>query len=169
MQYTDQELIELILEQLTQAEDGELITYSQLSALTGVDVQFEHRRLLDAALKKALYDHSIVFENERNIGYRRWSDPEIIIRLREMQRIRNATKKGRDKLSTVDFDKLDNAIKPLHNSKFLILTVVDNMATEKAAKRISVTIDREMELQLNVKKALEVRNQSKYSNRTCNG
>ena len=121
--------IDLILEELLQCEEGELATYSQLSALTGLDVQFEHRSILDDALREAYDNYDIVFRNTRNIGYRRLTDTAVIDELRSPGRIKRETIRGRRDLTKVKFDELDPVYKSRQQANFAMLAAADYLAS----------------------------------------
>lgn len=136
--------IELLVEQLLDAEDGELVTFSRLSALTGLDIQFEHRSLLQRALEIVLDEHKTVYENVRNVGYVRMSDPEVIKSLKAIRHVRKTTEREIKKLSTTNFEALDDAVKPRHNAKFAWLIAVGNISNERAVQKLENKISDEI-------------------------
>lgn len=147
--------VELILEQIIDTKDGELITYSELSALTGLDIQFSHRHVLDRALAIALDEHNCLFDNERNVGYRRLSDVDEVRRLKNMKRIRNLADRDAKRLSKVSYNDLEESDRSYHNAKFAVLALVRNIATGKTVMKIEHKIDGDMSA-VNVQKLLEV-------------
>lgn len=151
----DKFITDLLLEQLLSLDDGDMITYSEMSALAGVDVQFEYRNLLDRAFMVAREHHNAVFENKRNVGYERMSDEDVIKSLKEIDRIRRGTERERRNLCTVSFNDLDPVMKGKHNAKFLLVTVMANMAQGKTVKNIEARLG-DIEVTINLQKALEL-------------
>jgi hypothetical protein len=148
-------IVDLLLEQILDLEDGEFITYSEMSALAGVDIQFENRHLLDKALMIARENHNVVFENKRNVGYEKLSDADVIKRLKEIDKIRRTSVRGREKLATVAYDSLDPILQVNHNTKFILLTVFGNLANEKTVRSIEAKLG-DVEMRINLIKAIDI-------------
>jgi hypothetical protein len=148
--------IELILEQLLELQPGELITYAELSALTGLSIQTDARYLLDAALRTALEEHNMVFENERNVGYRRLTDEDIVVSMRRFRRARTQAKLGMQELSKVKFDQLENKHRITHNAKFYGYICIAGLSHEGTIKKVELRISSPEEVIVNTQQALEL-------------
>lgn len=148
-------LTDLLVEQIVELDPGDLITYSEMSALAGVDVQFEHRNILDKAMMIARENYNVVLENKRNVGYERLSDEDVINRLKEIDKIRRTSTRGREKLATVSYESLDPILKGRHNAKFILLTVFGNLSNNRVVESIEAKIG-STEVVINIQKALEI-------------
>lgn len=95
---------EILHHLLSAAAPGELIGYAAMKEATGKDVTGA-TPVLQSVLHRLLSEDDIVFQNERNVGYRRLT-PEETVDAAEGDRARlhrHAHRNGR-KLSTVDGD-----------------------------------------------------------------
>jgi hypothetical protein len=90
---------QLIIEQLLGVPEGEIITYQELSGLTGVDLQGEFRYLLDSSLGVVLKNYQVDFRNVRNTGYKRLGPVERVEDCRAQNRAIGASDKGRLRLN----------------------------------------------------------------------
>ncbi len=152
--------IALVVEQLLSCEIGDRVNFKELNALVGLDIQSTHRHILRSALKIAFEQHGIQFENERNVGYRRMTDEEVVqsqVRLRKVQR---QTEMGRSELSKVKFDGLTPAMQTTHNAKFYTFAAMELLAREASIKKIEARVNPELtlaeNLRLGVKAAGEI-------------
>ena len=148
-------IVDLLIEQIVGLENGDFITYSEMSALTGVDIQFEHRGLLDRAMMIVRENHGVVLENKRNVGYERLSDVDVVNRLKEIDKIRRASVRGREKLSTVNYEKMDSVTQGRHNAKFILLAVFGNLANDKTVRSIESKVG-DIEVKINIQKAIGI-------------
>lgn len=97
---------ESLIRFLTEAKEGEIITYQAMKEACKADVQ-EHPTHLQTA-RRTLQKQRIAFGTIVGIGIKRLSDAEIPDEAREKQdRARRAAKKGLQILNCADLAKLD--------------------------------------------------------------
>lgn len=128
--------VQLIKEQLYEIQEGEIITFSALSALVGKDLQGEAYHLLHRAMLEMESD-GYVFQNIRNVGYQRLTDEGRAMCDRTIRSIRNKSIRGiRQKTANINFAALGRAAQVTHNVHVTMLSMTKNLTTRKAMKRI---------------------------------
>jgi hypothetical protein len=145
----------LIIEQLLDVPEGEMIEYSQLSALTGLDLQCEFRYLLDSSLLFVLKNHGADFRNIRNTGYKRLTQIEMAEDRRAQDRAIGACDKGTLRLTKINFDTLPDTHKRKHNAKLAGLALIKVIATEKSIMLVEDTMKDARATNAEARKALE--------------
>lgn len=127
--------ISIIKEQLREAKPGDVFTFSELSALTGKDLQGKDYYILKKALDE-LVEENLVFENIRNVGYRRQTDAEIAASLSRMERINRQANKGLMEKACVNFNDLNSHERVLHNATMTTLRITKIISEKKSIKII---------------------------------
>lgn len=95
---------------------GEVATYDQLNAvLPSGDVRHECRPAIYKARKTLLDEYQMVFSTVVKVGIKRLADVEVIAQERgHVRRLHKSAKKSMRRLSTVDFQSLDESSKGTH-------------------------------------------------------
>jgi hypothetical protein len=138
--WSNAQIIDLIVEQLLEVPENEIVTYSELCALTGRDLQFEHRHLLDSAFKITLEKHNVLFDNKRNIGYERLSDADRVSRLDGIAKARRTSLREARKDMVQNYDNLRPEQQSRHNAKMAIYAAISCMASDASVKKIEAVI-----------------------------
>lgn len=134
--------VQIIKEQLYECDFGDTVTFEELSALTGKDLQNEHYHILRRALME-MENEGYVFENIRNIGYRRLSDEERAFSDRVIVSINRKAERGiKQKTVGVDFDNMTRDAQITQNIHLYVLNATKKMGTKKVMKRLEGKIDR---------------------------
>lgn len=134
------ESIELI-KRLEKAQIGETITYDELSKVAMADVKEEKRGALMTAQKHVLNEKQFVFETIRNVGIKRINDSEIVAHAEgPIQRIQRISRRALRRLSCVDFEKLSNREKVLHNTKMSALGMLHHLSAPSKIKQIESAV-----------------------------
>lgn len=122
---------------LCTAKVGELLLYSDLSALIGRDVQKDGYQALDSARRMAQKEDRIVFGVERNVGLRRLDDVGIVATGADgLARTRRMARKNAAVLAcTENFDALPNDAKIKHNAAMSIYGAISQALAPKAIAR----------------------------------
>lgn len=106
----------VVYDRLKKAELGETITYADLGALLGREIDGGDP-IMQSALRSVEND-GLVFGNVRSVGYQRLNDTEIV-KSTEQDRLalRRKARRVVEKLSHVaDFEALPNDLKVKHNA-----------------------------------------------------
>lgn len=144
-----------ILKRLSEAEIGEVISYSDMNKLIGRSVQAEAHYCLQTAMRNMLSDGK-VFAVVRGEGVRRLADAEIVgvgeYALAHMRR--TARRAGRKLLAVEDFDALPNEIKIRHNAIASVLGAIEHFSHPLRVKRIEGKVA-QAQARLPLKKTLE--------------
>lgn len=128
----------MLYDRLKKAAIGETVTYADLSAIIGRNVQGSARHLVYSAINKALREDHMVFEAVMGVGYRRLDDVEIVncsdnafVRVRRMARRQSA------KLTSVsNFAALPNELKIKHNTNISMLGALTHLIRPASVKRL---------------------------------
>jgi hypothetical protein len=146
---------QLIIESLKSIDEGDLITFSELSALAGLDIQFGQNHILQSALSFVLEEHGLVFKNIRNTGYIRLTPAQIVEDTRSQTRIRSACELGSKRLVSADYDRLTDGEKRRHQSKLASMAFVKLVSTEKSIAMLESKMKDMRESTLESRKYLE--------------
>lgn len=144
-----------IVQRLARCKPQDMVTYKELSALVGRNIQNGARYLLSSAIRALLRDR-MVFESVRNEGVKRLADGEIVDTSGTiLPRVRRMAKRGIRKLTAVEnFNELPNAAKVKHNTAISHLGLLAHLSTEKSAAQIEVKVE-EAKQSLSLSKALD--------------
>lgn len=132
---------QMLYERIVQLNVGESISYAELSALVGRNVQDEGHGVLATARRMAEREE-IVFGTVMGQGIRRLSDPEIVdTGDHAIARVRRAAKRGANTVTAVaDFDALPNEKKIKHNTLLSLLGTVTAFMRPATAKKIATSV-----------------------------
>jgi hypothetical protein len=100
---------QLIYEMMVHASQSKikLVTWIELQDATGKS-RDDISGSLQTAMRRMISDHGIVFENERNIGYRVMENHELAdVGQRAIQRSRTQQRGGLKKMNCAEIEKLD--------------------------------------------------------------
>lgn len=129
----DRKIIENMLEN---TEVGQLVTYEALSKAIGRDVRTYASGALQGA-RKALLQKRIVFDCESKVGLVRLNDAQIIDSTEsERARIMRASKRGLQKLASVEFSKLSDEEKKKHVARSAVFGTLTMFSTASSVKKI---------------------------------
>lgn len=120
-------------QRLQQAQPGQSITYSELSALIGKTVSGSTSALQTA--KRSLLKDGYVFSPIRGEGLQRLTDANVVAEDHISPLRRHARRIGR-KLSTVSYEALTAEQQLTHTAKTSIVAMVTSVTTENAVTKI---------------------------------
>ena len=137
--------------------EGGSVTYSDLSAEIGRDVQGVGRSALDTARRMAIREDRIVYGVERGIGLIRLDDKGIVdssySRLLLVKRtLRN---QGRVAICVKDFDALPNDYKVRQNATLSVCGALAQALTSKGMAKVEQAVQSNSALPLPLKKTLD--------------
>ncbi len=134
---------QILIKELSQLNPDDFISYTDLSALIGRDVQAEGRSALTTARRVVLREHGLVFSPIINKGLHCMTEEEIaqsgIYGITKIKRIANREKKKLH-LGIKNFDSLSNESKIKHNAAASIFGVFQIMASSKSTKKIETAV-----------------------------
>lgn len=137
---------QIVLDRLLKAEQGEIVTYAELSELIGVNAQEEGYRYVAAARRKALNDRSAVFEAVSGLGIKRLHGEEVVDHASStIVRMRRAAQRGMKKLTSLSEDEyanLPNEHKIKHNTVASMLGALTVFTSKPAALRVEAAVSR---------------------------
>lgn len=144
-----------VYDRLKKTVTGDVVTYSELDALTKRKTQTKDRFVIATAMRNALRD-GMVFAAVRNVGVKRLADTEIVSTAHDtLPRIRRAAKRASRKLTAVrDFNALPNESKIQHNTFLSVFGAIAHLGTESATAKIEQKV-REASQSLSLGKTLE--------------
>lgn len=144
-----------IIKRLTSANPGDTVTYAEISALIGRNIQNGARYVLTSAIKHELADGR-VWEAVRKEGVKLLRDNEIVsVGEQAMPRIRRVARKAVRKLTAVqDFSALPNEQKIRHNTLISALGVLAHLTKPKQLTAVEERV-RQSSAALPIGKTLE--------------
>jgi hypothetical protein len=138
-----------IYQRIITANVGEQISYDELTALIGRNVQGPARSNLQAARMRALRDNNMVFSVVRTEGMKRLSDPEVVNTGEHvMGKIRRASRRGLKILTqgVADFNRLPNESKIKFNTFASVMGAITHATMggtiQKLEKRVAEVHDK---------------------------
>jgi len=147
----------LLFNRLRDAQTGDVITYSELSEIIGIDVQNGGRGYLNTARKMCEREKDKAFGTIVNHGLKCLNDSEVVeTAVYAVGHIKRTSRKYIRKLRCVNnFDMLTNDDKIKFNTYASTLGVLSNMTKISNIKKIEVKVQETQE-RLPYVKALEV-------------
>ena len=132
---------QLIYDKLKTAAIGDLVTYSDMSAIVGRDVQKSAYANMHSAVRMCLRER-ILFEPIRGRGLKRLTDSEIVgTGISTMKKIRRSASKGALKLASVNkFDELTKEEQVKHNSYLSIIGALRHFSDSASVKKIESAV-----------------------------
>ena len=135
----DTKVIESVL---AEAKVGDLITYEEISKAIGRDVRLFAMPSLGSARRILLNERKFVFGVEKNIGYRRLNDSEIVdASVSDRQKIKRAANRSIKKLSVVAFEVLTGEQKRQHTAASAQFGAIAMFASKSATKKILTKVN----------------------------
>ena len=121
---------------------GEMVSYTDLSALIGRDVRNGARHLLQTARKRVQRDNQMVFTPIWGQGLKRLDDTAIA-HSGEAARVKmhNISRRTRQKLACVsDFEALPNDAKIAHNVAMSVFGAIEQVTQPKALQKLAAHV-----------------------------
>ena len=123
---------QLVIDRLMKAQVGEVVTYADLSAILGRNIQYASRGCLTTACKRLQADHAIVFGTVRSVGVKRLNDSEkVAAGLSSIPKIRSQARNGAKRIVCAQYDALSKEDKVKHNTGLSFLGVMGEMTKPK--------------------------------------
>jgi len=146
---------QLVIERLLNTEEGDVVTYDELSTVIGRDIRL-NRYCLHTAINKLLREHQIYFSAVRGVGVKRCNDPEKVdAGTSFVPRIRRMAKKGvRITLSVRDYAKMEKEMQTQHNAQVSLLGAIGAISAAPKLKAIAAKVQEAQE-KLPLAKTLE--------------
>jgi hypothetical protein len=119
---------------------GDTVAYKTIDLILGKSCPVWIR---DSARNMALRDDRIVFGTRTNIGYKRLDDAEVVENTSStFRKIQRNTERERMRLSSVNFESLQPAMKSKHSASAAILAVMYEMSKPKRVKKIEGMVEK---------------------------
>ena len=128
--------------------ESELITYEELSAVIGQNVQGKARCYLLSARKIALREKGMVFRPVRNIGIKRLNQIEVAKLEDRFHHVRRTHKQTIREMKTVDIAALPVVERASCVGKLALATLTVNTHGSKQMKRLEAAVNVKHELNL---------------------
>lgn len=125
------------------AGEGETITYSEMEKQIGRDCRPSSQgyRYLSSARRILLRDHGVLLDAEAKVGVHICTNEEkMLVSGRDMSRARRAVRRSRQKLTAVEYDRLDDSKKKEWNARMSIVGALELMSGPKVVGKIERVI-----------------------------
>jgi hypothetical protein len=130
----------IVLERLAKAQPGETVTYEELDRITGCNVR-KRRNVLTTPINKLLNEQAMVFVSEVGKGIRLLTNEEIPnLGQRDITRVGRIAKRSIKRLAAVDYDKLSEQGKIIHNTSMTILALAQRSSTTKSMSLVQEAV-----------------------------
>ena len=128
----------LLYQRVREMKHEEIVTYTELSALVGRTVTTAARHNLHSARNKALRHDRVVTEAVVGVGVKRLADASIVEHTGDAvrRRMRRAAWKGVQKLTSVDFEGLDQAQRVKQNAELSQLSALRAFSKDSITGKI---------------------------------
>ena len=127
-----------LYKRLSKADEGEVITYAELSELIKSDVQGQAYCYMTTARNRARANDQMVFESVRGVGLRRVPNEKISdVTETYLDRSRRQARKGIKVLACADYDRLDHEGRKKYNFSSAMLGAINLATSGKVQKRIA--------------------------------
>lgn len=138
-------LVDMALER--RQSGGITITYDEMKDLIGREVT-PHAggyTYLASARRILLRDHGIVFDSEPKVGVRICSNEEkMVVSGRDLKRARRAVVRSRQKLVSVEYERLPPDKKKEWNARMSIIGALDLMTAPNSVKKIERAVSEQI-------------------------
>lgn len=146
----------LLYDRLKTLEPETFVSYEELSAVIGRDVQQSAYGNLTTAVKKALTEDHIVLAPVRGKGIKRLTDCEIVSTSdRHFEHVRRTSRKQVRKLGAVDYEQLSKEDKIKHNTNIAIIGLFNHVTSSPAIRKLEESVEK-AQAPLAIGKTLEV-------------
>lgn len=123
---------------LEDAEDGNVIKYSTLTAIIDRDIQKSGRNAMYTALNLMRREHGALFAVVQNVGIVRLRNGEKQGVLdQRVRRIHNQARRGRRDARTVNYVELSDAERTAYNVALSTLGALDHFSGTRTAKKLT--------------------------------
>lgn len=131
--------IDILKATLSALPVGEVISYADLSAAIGRDVQYKNRYLLISACDRLLKDKQMVFGAVFNVGIKRLTPDEAVTQVNHvLKRVRTIARRGAAKIAATDYNSLStDDLRQMHNSALSLLAAVIYSADARQLNRLN--------------------------------
>jgi len=135
----DTQILEGVLDK---AEEGELLTYKKLSDAIGRPVQIGRGRgYLDTARRRQLHDKQRNFITIRNEGIKLAAPEECVEDGQSaMVASRRKARRGRKKLASADYDRLNAQDQVKHNTIYSTLGIMEMITKAPRQKKLGAAV-----------------------------
>lgn len=131
-----------LAQELAKAATGDVMTYADLSAIVGRDVQEAARSALNTARHVVQREHRIVFDVVIGVGLRRLESSEIVdLSDKARDRTRSIARRISKKLTCVEYDELPREKQTKHNAALSMFGLMKELASDGAQKRIEHKVE----------------------------
>lgn len=129
--------VQIIYRRLIDTEDGDIISYTELSELIGQNI-LKKRYILNSARRKAANENHIEFDTITRYGIERLSSNRIIeiTGPRTLNRIRTMNEKNRTKILNTNYQKLSEENKCKKDLYITMTNFIDHTTREETIKKI---------------------------------
>ncbi len=150
----DAKTIEAILET---ADVGQTVTYQAISTAIGRDVRKFSLSALNTARRGLQKEKGMVFGIERNVGLVRLDDAKIVDSVEgERLKVHRISNRALDRLSKVDFSKLDEKARKSHITASTQFGVMAMFSHRTASKKIEGKVNTQSSMQLPIGETLKL-------------
>lgn len=137
----------LLLERLAKCQEGETITYADLSACIKRDVQGAARQALRSAIHIALAEHQMVFGTVQKIGVKRLNATESVeYASSSVNKIHREARRGAKRVAAAEYEKLDQSGKQKHNATAAILSAMAECTKANRVKLVEKAVENKHKL-----------------------
>jgi hypothetical protein len=131
---------QVLIDRLKKVEPEHTITYAELSAAIGRNVQNGARHLMETARRRLIADHQILFDVVTNEGLKRVQGDQIVaVGSRGVKHIGRHARRTAKKIGCIgdDYSKLSKEQQHRFNGVGTILSFVSHATKEKQVAKIS--------------------------------
>lgn len=137
MQFEKSADAKILINLLEEAVVGQTVSYQQMSAAIGRDVRKHALSSLGTARRFLQKEKRMVFGAERGVGLVRLNDNDVVRSVEsDRLKVHRQAKRTMNKLSTVEFNKLDDENKKAHVSVSAQMGAIAMFSHKSANKKI---------------------------------
>jgi hypothetical protein len=133
----------LLVELLSTQPEGTIVKYAEMAELIGRPVipKSDGYRYLASARRILARDYAVIIDAEPKVGVRVCTNEEkMLVSGRDMKRARRAVQRSRQKLTTVAYERLDDAKKREWNARMSLVGAIALMSAPKAIAKIEKAV-----------------------------
>ncbi len=144
-----------IVSLLRATKPGDIVTYKEMSSVTGRDVQ-KHRGAMQTAKNRVLRDDRMVFEAITNVGLKHLNAAESASTMPAyVKRIRGTARRGLRRAGTVDLTQVPADQRAAFVAAGSLLNIVDQVGAPREQRKLETSIEKQSATQfLPLQKAL---------------
>lgn len=153
---------ETLLSRLQKLDMGDVVTYGELSALIGDNVQTKGIGVLVSARRIAERDFQIVTDTINNIGLKRLTDQEAIKSGHRFRRkVRSAARRGVRRVNAAHFGQLPDEYKLLRNMHLSVFGAIDMFTRRHSVEKLGSAVNITATGQLSIGETLALFNKAR--------